>query len=296
MNFIQSKQSSSDETINLFYEETGTGQPVIFIHGWPSSHEMWEYQINEIASRGFRCIAYDRRGFGKSDKPLNGYDYDSLAADLKAVIDQLNLENVILVGFSMGGGEVARYLGRYGSERISKAVLISAVTPYLLKTDDNPDGVPAEIFEQMAENIKDDRPAFLEDFGKNFFGVGLLNNPVSQPLLNWANMLTLNSTQAATLQCMVAFSETDFRQDMKAFTVPTLIIHGDSDKIVPIQPTSEQSASMIALAKYIVYEGAPHGLFITEKENLNSDLLEFFNQQEPVMQNEVNRNQNHNSF
>ncbi|MBC7746145.1 MAG: alpha/beta hydrolase [Flavobacterium sp.] len=296
MNFIQSKQSSSDETINLFYEETGTGQPVIFIHGWPSSHEMWEYQINEIASRGFRCIAYDRRGFGKSDKPLNGYDYDSLAADLKAVIDQLNLENVILVGFSMGGGEVARYLGRYGSERISKAVLISAVTPYLLKTDDNPDGVPAEIFEQMAENIKDDRPAFLEDFGKNFFGVGLLNNPVSQPLLNWANMLTLNSTQPATLQCMVAFSETDFRQDMKAFTVPTLIIHGDSDKIVPIQPTSEQSASMIAHAKYIVYEGAPHGLFITEKENLNSDLLEFFNQQEPVMQNEVNRNQNHNSF
>ena len=279
MDFIQSNQTTSAKAVNLFYEETGSGQPVIFIHGWPSSHEMWEYQIAEIASKGYRCIAYDRRGFGKSDKPFDGYDYDSLAADLKSVIDQLDLNDVILVGFSMGGGEVVRYLSRFGSDRVSKAVLISAVTPYLLKTDDNPDGVPAEMFDQMAEKIKDDRPAFLEDFGKTFFGVGLLSKPVSQPLLNWANMLTLHGSLTATLKCMEAFAKTDFRNDLKSISVPTLIIHGDNDKIVPIKPAGQQAAEMMPEARFIVYEGAPHGLFITDKERLNADLIEFLGQE-----------------
>ena len=275
MNFIKSTPDASGKTIQLFYEEIGTGQPVIFIHGWPSSHEMWEYQMTEIAARGFRCIAYDRRGFGKSDKPWDGYDYDTLAGDLKSVIDELDLSNVTLIGFSMGGGEVVRYLSRYGSDKISKAVLVSSIAPYLLKTDDNPDGVPAEKFAQMAEKIKDDRPAFLEEFGKTFFGVGFMSKPVSQPLLNWANILTLRASQRATLECMRSFSETDFRNDMKAVTIPTLIIHGDADKTVLIKPTSDQAAKMVSQAKYIVYEGAPHGLFITHKEKLNADLLGF---------------------
>ena len=282
MDFIKSTQNSSGKAINLFYEETGSGQPVVFIHGWPSSHDMWEYQISEIAHKGYRCIAYDRRGFGKSDKPADGYDYDTLAGDLKAVLDELDLKNVILVGFSMGGGEVVRYISRYGTERISKAVLISSVVPYLLKSDTSPDGVPAEMFEEMAQMIKTDRPAFLEEFGKSFFGVTLLNKAVSQPMLNWANMLTLQGSQLATQQCMRAFSATDFRNDLKALSVPVLIIHGDNDKIVPIKPTSEQTAKMIPHARYIVYEGAPHGLFITEKENLNADLLEFLGQGEFV--------------
>jgi pimeloyl-ACP methyl ester carboxylesterase len=275
MNFIKSAPDASGKAIQLFYEEMGTGQPVVFIHGWPSSHEMWEYQMTEIAGRGFRCIAYDRRGFGKSDKPWDGYDYDTLAGDLKSVIDELDLNDVILIGFSMGGGEVVRYLSRYGSDKISKVVLVSSVVPYMLKTNDNPDGVPAEMFEQMAETMKEDRPAFLDGFGKTFFGVGILSKPVSEPLLHWANTLTLRASLRATLECMRSFSETDFRNDMKAVTLPTLIIHGDADKTVPIKPTSEQAAKMISQARYMVYEGAPHGLFISHKEKLNADLLEF---------------------
>lgn len=288
MNFIESSADSSGKTIKLFYEEMGTGQPVVFIHGWPTSHEMWEYQVTEIAAKGYRCIAYDRRGFGKSDKPWNGYDYDTLADDLKSVIDELELSNVILVGFSMGGGEVVRYLSRCGSDKISKVVLVSSVAPYLLKTDDNADGVPAEMFDQMAETIKNDRPAFLEEFGKTFFGVGLLRKSISQPMLNWAHILTLQGSQKATSECMRSFSETDFRDDMKSVTVPTLIIHGDNDKTVPVKPTGEQAAKMIPHARYIVYEGAPHGLFITHKEKLNADLLEFIGQGEFVSSNGMN--------
>ena len=236
---------------------------------------MFEYQMTQLPQQGLRCIAYDRRGFGKSSKTWEGYDYNTLADDLKALLEKLDLNDVTLVGFSMGGGEVARYFSRHGGARVSKVVLLGSVTPYMLQTDDNPNGVPREQFEQMAEKIKDDRPAFLADFSKVFFGVNLISHPVSQPYLAWCQMLTTLGSPKATLECLWSFAETDFRPDMKHIKVPTLIIHGDSDKTVPIEPTGQQAAKMIPDAKYIVYEGAPHGFFYTEKDKLNRDLVEF---------------------
>ena len=270
MNFIESAPG-----VKLYYEDWGSGQPVVFIHGWPLSHEMFEYQMTQLPQQGLRCIAYDRRGFGKSSKTWEGYDYNTLADDLKALLEKLDLNDVTLVGFSMGGGEVARYFSRHGGARVSKVVLLGSVTPYMLQTDDNPNGVPREQFEQMAEKIKDDRPAFLADFSKVFFGVNLISHPVSQPYLAWCQMLTTLGSPKATLECLWSFAETDFRPDMKHIKVPTLIIHGDSDKTVPIEPTGQQAAKMIPDAKYIVYEGAPHGFFYTEKDKLNRDLVEF---------------------
>ena len=270
------KVSATAETpVNIFYQDWGNGNPVILIHGWPVSHDMWEYQMNELPQHGVRVIAYDRRGFGKSDKPWDGYDYDTLAADLNALIEGLELSNVTLVGFSMGGGEVARYLSNYGSSRVKKAVFVSAVVPFLLQTDSNPNGVPSEMFDGMEEKLTLDRPDFLAAFGKQFFGVSFLDNPVSQPILDWMQMLALHGSLRATVQCMRAFSSTDFRDDLSKITIPTLIIHGDNDQTVPIEPTSNQTAKTIINAKYIVYEGEPHGLFITQKERLTKDLLEF---------------------
>lgn len=270
------KVSATSETpLNIFYQDWGSGSPVILIHGWPVSHEMWEYQMNVLPQKGIRVIAYDRRGFGKSDKPWDGYDYDTLAADLNALIEGLELRNVTLVGFSMGGGEVARYLSRYGSSRIKKAVFVSAVVPFLLQTESNPNGVPSEIFDGMEEKLMLDRPDFLAAFGKQFFGVSFLDNPVSQPILDWMQMLALHGSLHATVQCMRAFSSTDFRDDILKISIPTLVIHGDDDQTVPIEPTSNQTAKNIINAKYIVYKGEPHGLFITQKERLTQDLLEF---------------------
>src|ERR1700712_3148376 len=242
MPYIKSKENGED--LNLFYEDLGTGKTVVFIHGWPLSHEMWEYQINELAGKGYRCIAYDRRGFGKSDKPWSGYDYDSLAEDLKAVIDTLGLTDVTLVGFSMGGGEVAKYFARFGGAKISKAVLISAVTPYMVQDDTNPNGVPADTFVTMQEKLWDDRPAFLADFGNTFFGVGLLSKPVSDEFLQYCLSLELIGSPKATRDCVTSFSRTDFREDMAAITVPTLIIHGDDDKTVPIKVAGDVSSKL----------------------------------------------------
>jgi len=264
--------------VKLFYQDWGTGNPVVFIHGWPLSHEMWEYQMTELPTQGLRCIAYDRRGFGKSSTPWEPYDYDTLAADLKAVLDELDLRNVTLVGFSMGGGEVVRYLSRYGSDRVAKAVLLGAVTPFMLKTADNPTGVDPSVFEGMLEKIKNDRPAFLESFALQFFGVSMLKHPVSQSLLDWNQTLALLGSPKATLDCVHSFAKTDFRADMARVTVPTLIIHGDNDQVVPIQASGELSARMIPGAQYIVYEGAPHGFYYTEREKLNRDLLAFIHQ------------------
>jgi pimeloyl-ACP methyl ester carboxylesterase len=274
MNYIESSQTDGT-VVNLYYEDWGYGAPVIFIHGWPLSHEMWEYQLTELPKHGLRCIAYDRRGFGKSDKPWNGYDYDTLADDLKAVIDQLNLQNVTLVGFSMGGGEVVRYFSRHGGARVSKVVLVSSVAPYVLKTDDNPDGVPVEMVNEIIEGLKKDRPAFLSSFGKYFYGVNLISHPVSQDILDWSLMLALHGSPKATIDCVHSFCETDFRKEMGSINVPALVIHGDKDQTVPIKPTGEKAAEMIANAQYLVYESAPHGLFYTEKDKLNQDLLNF---------------------
>jgi len=269
------KTDNTGKELSLHYVDYGTGKPVILIHGWPLSHEMWEYQISDLVNSGYRVIAYDRRGFGKSCKPWSGYDYDSLTEDLKFVIDELGLENITLVGFSMGGGEVVRYFSKYGGKNVSKAVLISAVTPYLLKTDDNPDGVPQEVFDEMTEQMKNDRIGFLDEFGKQFFGVGLLNKPLSTPLLEYYRMLCSLASPKATVDCAASFSTTDFRSEMSSITVPTLIIHGDADKTVPIDPTGKESAKVIANNQFIIYEGAPHGLFYTDKERLNGDLIAF---------------------
>lgn len=276
MKFIKSTSSDGLE-VNLFYEDWGTGNPIVFIHGWPSDHQMWEHQMRVLPQMGFRCIAYDRRGFGKSDKPLHGYEYNTFADDLKSILDQLDLENVTLVGFSMGGGEVARYFSRHGGNRVAKVILVSSILPYTLQTDDNPEGVPLEQLQEMIDNIEEDRPAFLQTFGKMFYGVNFISKPVSQALLDWSTMLCLQASPKATIDCVHAFGETDFRDELKTINVPTLIIHGNSDNIVPIEATSQQAARLIPQASYVIYEDAPHGLFITEKERLTADILQFVN-------------------
>lgn len=263
--------------VKLYVKDYGEGKPVILIHGWPLSNEMWEYQIDTLVQNNFRVIAYDRRGFGKSSQPWNGYDYDTLADDLKAIIDQLNLKEATLVGFSMGGGEVVRYFSRHGGKGVSKVVFISSVTPFQLKTDSNPDGIPQDKYDTMAEQIKEDRIGFLDSFGKTFFGVSFISKPVSTPLLDYYRMLGSFASPRATLECAKSFSSTDFRREMALVDVPTLIIHGDEDKTVPIEITSEIATKLIPDNTFIVYEGAPHGLFYIEKDKLNKDLLEFLN-------------------
>lgn len=263
--------------VKIHFKDYGQGKPVILIHGWPLSNEMWEYQIENLVTNNFRVIAYDRRGFGKSSQPWNGYDYDTLTDDLQQIIEQLKLENAILVGFSMGGGEVVRYLSRYSGKGVSKIILISSITPFRLKTEENPDGKSMEEGKKTADAIKDDRIGFLNDFGKNFFGISLVSKPLSTPLLEYYRMLCSFASPHATLECAKSFSTTDFRQEMTNIDIPTLIIHGDNDKIVPIESSSEKSAKLIRNSKFIVYEDAPHGLFYTHKERLNADIVEFIN-------------------
>ncbi len=273
MPFIKSSQNNADP-INIYYNDLGKGKNVVFIHGWPLNSEMWEYQITQFYKE-FRCISYDRRGFGKSSWPADGYDYNTLAGDLKAVMDELDLQDVTLVGFSMGGGEIAKYFSLYGGERVSKVVLISAVVPYMLKTDSNSVGTPKETFENMLEKMLDDRPDFLQSFGKAFFGVGLVSHPVSDAFLTNNLVRGMNSSPIATAECAKSFAFTDFRNDVKKINVPTLIIHGDADKTVPIEAAGKQSAQLIPNSIFKIYEGAPHGLWYTEKERLNQDIRDF---------------------
>ncbi|MBS9720835.1 alpha/beta hydrolase [Tianweitania sp. BSSL-BM11] len=270
MPFIQ----TADET-ELFYNDWGTGKPVILIHGWPLDGDMWEYQWPTLTAKGHRVITYDRRGFGRSSQPFSGYDYDTLASDLQTIIETLDLHDVSLVGFSMGGGEVARYIGKYGTARLSKAALISAVTPYLLKTADNPDGVDKSVFDDMVEQLRKDRPAFLASFGKQFFGAGMLNFSVSAEIMQWASNVAMMGSPKGTIDCVRAFSETDFRADLAKFDLPTLIIHGEDDATVPIKAAGEQAAKLIPSATFKRYSGAPHGLFFTDKDKLTADLLAF---------------------
>jgi pimeloyl-ACP methyl ester carboxylesterase len=277
MKFIKKQDTGTGEEVQLAYTDYGRGRPVVLIHGWPLSKEMWEYQEDELVNAGLRVIKYDRRGFGHSARPWNNYDYNTLTEDLKDLLEQLDLRDAVLVGFSMGGGEAMRYLSRYGSERVSKLVLISAVPPYLGKTADNEEGVDPAVFEAMLTNIKKDRIGFLDEFGRHFFGVNLISHPVSAPLLDYYRMLASVASPRATEQCAKAFAQTDFRADVQAVKVPTLIIHGDADQTVPIKASSDRTAAMIPGSNYVVYEGAPHGLFYTHKDKLNKDLLHFIN-------------------
>lgn len=266
--------TTQDKT-KLYVKDWGTGRPVILIHGWPLSADSWDDQALAIASAGMRAIAYDRRGFGRSDQPFMGYDYDTLADDLAAVIEQTGATDAAIVGFSMGGGEVARYMSRHEGRSVSQAALIGSVVPYLLQTKDNPAGVPLAMFEQMTAGIKADRAHFFAGFFKDFYGVGWVSQPVSDEVIEWSRNVAMQASLAATLDCANAFATTDFRPDLSAFKVPTLIIHGTADKTVPIDATAREAARAIPQSQLIEYDGEPHGLFATQKNRLTKDLLTF---------------------
>lgn len=275
MSYIKAGTDAQGRDVKLFYTDLGSGDPVVLIHGWPLSHEMWDYQLAELPKHNMRVIAYDRRGFGKSTQTWDGYDYDTLADDLKAILDELDLQNVTLVGFSMGGGEVARYMGRHGGARVSRVAFVSSVTPFMLKTDDNPDGVDQSVFQEIYDGLKKDRADFLMTFGKQFYGNTLISHPASDGQLQGDFSRAYVASQKATLDCAHAFAETDFRADLATITVPTLIIHGDDDKTVPIEASGERTAEAIPSAHFITYEGDAHGLFYLQKDRLNQDLVAF---------------------
>lgn len=266
---------TTQDNTKLFYKDWGSGKPVIFLHGWPLSSDSWEDHAMAVADAGFRSIAYDRRGFGRSTHPWNGYDYNTLADDLAAVIEQTGASDVTLVGFSMGGGEIARYMSRHQGKAISKAVLVSSIVPFMLKTVDNPNGTDQTVFDEMTINMIEDRAAFFTDFFKKFYGVNMLNHPASQEVLEWSRSIGMSANLKATLACAGAFSSTDFRSDLSAFNVPTLIIHGTEDETVPIVASGRAAASAIPNSQLIEYEGTPHGLLVTEKQRFTNDLLNF---------------------
>lgn len=259
----------------LYVKDWGSGRPVILMHGWPLSSDSWDDGAMALADAGLRAISYDRRGFGRSDQPWTGYDYDTLADDLADVIAATNATDAAIVGFSMGGGEVARYMSRHGGQGVRQAVLISSVVPYMLKTTDNPHGTPQSVFDEMTLGMKEDRAHFFGKFFKDFYGVGLFEKSVSSEVLEWSVNQSMMAGLKPTLACAQAFSSTDFRPDLPAFQVPTLIIHGTADKTVPIDAAGRAAAAGIAQSSIIEYEGAPHGLFATHKERLIGDLLGF---------------------
>jgi pimeloyl-ACP methyl ester carboxylesterase len=267
--------TTADHT-TLYVKDWGSGTPVILIHGWPLSADSWDDQALAIANAGYRVLAYDRRGFGRSSQPWSGYDYDTLSDDLAAVIEQCDAREAILVGFSMGGGEVARYMSRHAGGSVIKAALVSSVLPFRLKTDDNPLGTELAAFEQTAAAINADRPLFLTGFFEKFFGVDANTRPVSDELLAWARSVAMQGSLKATLECVRSFSGTDFRPDLAAFKVPTLVIHGVDDQTVPIAASARLAARGIADCELIEYGGAAHGLFATHKQRLTDDLLRFF--------------------
>ena len=266
------------DNTKLYVKDWGAGRPVILLHGWPLSADSWDDQAVAIADAGFRTIAYDRRGFGRSEQPWGGYEYDTLADDLADVMAATGATDAALVGFSMAGGEVARYLSRHGGKGVAQAALISSVVPYMLKTPDNPDGVDPALFAQMTAGMKQDRAHFFAGFFKDFYGVGLVSHPVSNELIENSVDVAMQASLKATLACAEAFGTTDFRPDLAAFTVPTLIVHGTSDQTVPIDATGRAAARGIPHAKFIEYDGAPHGLFATHKQRLTDDLLAFLRQ------------------
>jgi len=262
-------------SIDLYYEDHGSGKPVILIHGWPLNCDSWEKQVPALLDAGYRVIMYDRRGFGRSSKPTVGYDYDTFAADLDKVIRELNLYDTTLVGFSMGGGEVARYLGVYGSKRINKAVFMGAITPFLLKTSDNEKGVDGAVFEDFQNSIAKDRLAFLSTFLSNFYNVDVLKgSKVSEEVItsSW-NAASVASPQG-TLDCVGAWL-TDFREDLKSIDIPVLVIHGEQDRIVPIENSGKNMPHFIKDCKLVEVKDAPHGLNWTHSEYINPELLDF---------------------
>ena len=268
--------TENNQAIELHYEDVGSGRPVVLIHGWPLSGRSWENQVPALVQAGYRVISYDRRGFGESSQPFDGYDYDTFAADLDTLLTHLDVNDVTLVGFSMGGGEVVRYIGTYGEARISQAVLASAVPPFLYKSADNPDGgLDDATIAGFESGIKDDRLAFLAGFIETFFTAGDQSDLVSKPLKDYSLSIAAQASPKGTLECVGAFGRTDFRGDVAKVTVPTLVIHGDSDGIVPFEISGKRSAELIPGATLHVVKGGPHGINASHATEFNAALLEF---------------------
>jgi non-heme chloroperoxidase len=259
----------------IFYKDWGTGQPVVFSHGWPLNADAWDDQVFSVSSQGYRAIAHDRRGHGRSSQPWDGNDMDHYADDLAALLDALDLHDTILVGHSTGGGEVAHYLGRHGTARLAKAVLVGAVPPLMLKTASNPGGLPIEVFDQIRAGVITDRSQYYKDLSVPFYGANRPGSKVSQGILDMFWLWSMQVGLKAAYDCIKAFSETDQTEDLKCFDIPTLIIHGDDDQIVPISDSALLSAKLVEDATLKVYPGAPHGLMSTHKQQFNEDLLAF---------------------
>ena len=273
MPFLTNK--TAKEQVDIFYEDYGTGKPVILIHGWPLSRKSWEQQVWKIVESGFRCISYDRRGFGISSAPWESYNYSALASDLNEIIEQLKLEDCTLVGFSMGGGEVVRYLTDFGSAKIAKAALISSIIPLVKKKEDNPSGVPEEALNGIKEALQNDRVGFLKNFHKGFYSYDKNKDKVSEAQLDYDFSIASHASPRATIQAALAWMHTDFRPELKNVTVPTLIVHGDGDETVPMATSADQAAKGIADNIYKIIEGGPHGLNITHADELNEILIDF---------------------
>jgi len=261
--------------VSLFAKDWGTGKPVIMLHGWPLSSDTFDDLGIAVANAGFRAIAYDRRGFGRSDQPWDGYDYDTLSDDLAAVVKHAGGKDVTLIGFSMAGGEIARYMSRHDGAGVSRAILIASIVPYMLKTSDNPKGVDISVFDGMTQAMQADRAKFWGAFFKDFYGAGSRSHSVSDEVLAWSQTLAMKASLKATLDCANSFATTDFRKDLKAFKVPTLVIHGTEDKTVPIDASGRAAAAGIKGSKLIEYDGGPHGLLATHKTRIASDVLKF---------------------
>jgi len=274
MSFINAGKENSTN-IDLYYEDHGTGKPVMLIHGWPLSLTSWEKQVPALLQAGYRVISYDRRGFGYSSKPATGYNYDVMAEDLHKVMTKLNLRDVTLVGFSMGGGEVARYLGKYGADRVSKAVFMSAVPPFFLKTAQNPEGVDSTVFDGIKQAVMADRPAFLTQFFNNFYNMDIFKGKkVSEEVL-WASWYTASmASPIGTLECITAWGA-DFREDLKRINIPVLVMHGDADRIVPFATSGKRMPEFIKDCRLKVIEGGPHAINWTHADEVNRELIAF---------------------
>lgn len=260
---------------NIFYKDWGSGQPIVFSHGWPLNSDAWEDQMLFLANNGYRVIAHDRRGHGRSEQVWNGNDMNTYADDLGALIEKLDLKDAILVGHSTGGGEVARYIGRFGTKRVAGAVLVGAVTAGMLKTEKNPDGLPMSVFDGIRAGVAKDRAQFFKDFTIPFFGANREGSKVSDGLRETFVILGMQAGLKAVLDCIAAFSESDFTEDLAKFDVPTLIIHGDDDQIVPIDVTARRTNKLVKSSELKVYKGGAHALPATEKDKINQDILDF---------------------
>ncbi len=266
----------------IYYKDWGTGQPVVFSHGWPLSADAFEDQMFFLAARGFRCIAHDRRGHGRSSQPLNGNNLDTYADDLAELVQALDLKDAIHVGHSTGGGEVTRYIGRHGTSRVAKAVLVSAIPPLMLKTDANPEGLPIEAFDELRKGVQTDRGQFFKDLSAPFYGANRPGAQVSQGLRDSFWLQSMMCGFPGAYECIKAFSETDLTEDLKKFDVPTLILHGDDDQIVPIVASALLSSKIVKGAILKVYPGYPHGMCQTHKDDINADLLAFLKGEKAV--------------